>query len=114
MLVISRKLGEGIVIDGNIHIKVVKIGKGRIRLGLTAPPSVRIHRSEEVSPVLEKPDGIESLGGASFANTLTLHSNPLIQSQDVLCARKAVVGNLNFPGFRGSGHGAGYSDCGGE
>jgi len=76
MLVISRKLGEGIVIDRNVHISVIKLGKGRIRLGITAPPSVRIHRSEELSPVLEESDGPESLGGSSFADNLTLFSTP--------------------------------------
>jgi carbon storage regulator CsrA len=74
MLVIRRKLGEGIVIDGNIHIKVVKIGKGRIRLGLTAPPSVRIHRSDEVSLAWEKPNENECLSRASFADTLGFES----------------------------------------
>jgi carbon storage regulator len=66
MLVISRRLGEGIVINGNIHITVVKVGRGRIRLGLSAPSSVRIHRREELDG--EIPDGVEALGGSSAAD----------------------------------------------
>ena len=66
MLVISRRLGEGIVINGDIHITVVKVGRGRIRLGLNAPASVRIHRREELDG--QTPDGIESLGGTSTSN----------------------------------------------
>jgi carbon storage regulator len=66
MLVISRRLGEGIVINGDIHITVVKVARGRIRLGLNAPSSVRIHRREELDGEIF--DGVESLGGSSAAN----------------------------------------------
>jgi carbon storage regulator len=114
MLVISRKLGESIVINGNIHITVLKLGTGRVRLGLSAPQTVRIHRSEELSPVLEKPDDIESLGGSTFVDSLTLFAHPpnQSQSQDLVGARKAfTVEKLDFPGLEGSDHGARDSDC---
>ena len=46
MLVLTRRVGEEIVIDGNIHIKVL-IAKGdRVRLGISAPKSVRVDRQE--------------------------------------------------------------------
>jgi len=46
MLVLSRKLGEEIVIDGNIRVKVVGIQGNRVKLGVVAPDSVPIHRQE--------------------------------------------------------------------
>ncbi len=46
MLVLSRKLGEEIVIDGGIRITVVDIDRGKIRLGITAPKDVNIWRAE--------------------------------------------------------------------
>jgi carbon storage regulator len=46
MLVLTRRLGEEIVIAGNIHITVVAIQGDRVRLGVQAPPSVCIDRSE--------------------------------------------------------------------
>jgi carbon storage regulator len=46
MLVLSRCLGEEIVIDGGIRITVVDIKGGRVRLGITAPASVCIIRRE--------------------------------------------------------------------
>lgn len=46
MLVLSRKKEEGIVIDGNIEIKVTDIGDGRVKLGITAPKDKEIVRSE--------------------------------------------------------------------
>ncbi len=44
MLVLTRKLGEEIIIDGNIRVKVVEIHRGRIRLGVIAPRRRRVER----------------------------------------------------------------------
>lgn len=49
MLVLSRKLGEKIVIDGNIVLTVVDIDRGKIRIGIEAPREVPIYR-EELQP----------------------------------------------------------------
>ena len=46
MLVLSRKKNESIEIGGDITIKVISIGKGRVKLGIQAPDHVRIIRSE--------------------------------------------------------------------
>ncbi len=46
MLVLTRKIGERILIDGGISITVVDIGRGRVRLGFKAPKSVNILREE--------------------------------------------------------------------
>jgi carbon storage regulator len=46
MLVLSRRVGEEIVIDGNIRVTVVEVQGNRIRLGITAPPEVAVHREE--------------------------------------------------------------------
>lgn len=46
MLVLTRKPGEQIVIDGNVVITVLKIGPGRVKLGIKAPDDVDITRTE--------------------------------------------------------------------
>ena len=46
MLVLSRKLNEKIVIDGQIVLTVVKIDRNQIRIGIDAPPHVRVFREE--------------------------------------------------------------------
>ncbi len=46
MLVLTRKLGERIVIAGNIEIAVVRICGNKVRLGVTARRHVFVHRSE--------------------------------------------------------------------
>jgi len=66
MRVLSRKVGEKLVIDGNITVEVVKIQGNRITLGLVAPSNVKILRGElnqkqaavqvEETPVVSKTD----------------------------------------------------------
>jgi carbon storage regulator len=46
MLVLTRKLGETIVIGDNIIIKVVDIHGKQIRLGIEAPNEITIFRGE--------------------------------------------------------------------
>ncbi len=46
MLVLSRKVGETIVIDGCITVTVVAVDGNKIRLGITAPPEIPIDREE--------------------------------------------------------------------
>lgn len=46
MLVLTRKVGEEIVIDGHIRVTVVALKGGRVRIGVTAPPEVRVDREE--------------------------------------------------------------------
>lgn len=49
MLVLSRKLNEGVRIDREIEIKVLSIHGNRVKLGFCCPDEVAIHRSELVA-----------------------------------------------------------------
>lgn len=46
MLVLSRKVGEKILIADNVVITVSAIKGGRVKLGIEAPPEVSILRGE--------------------------------------------------------------------
>jgi carbon storage regulator len=46
MLVLARKVGDTVVIDGRITVKVVELQGNRIKLGFDAPANVSIHRGE--------------------------------------------------------------------
>lgn len=46
MLVLTRRLNERIVIGDDVEVCVLRVGGGRVRLGITAPDSVKIRRSE--------------------------------------------------------------------
>ena len=53
MLVLSRKKGESIIIDGQIEVKVIAVEGDTVRLGIEAPKTVSIHR-QEVYKVIQK------------------------------------------------------------
>ncbi|NIR62415.1 MAG: carbon storage regulator CsrA, partial [Aliifodinibius sp.] len=46
MLVLTRLAGESIVIDHEIHIRVLKIEDGHVRIGIDAPADKTIYREE--------------------------------------------------------------------
>lgn len=46
MLVLTRKIGEGIVIDDDVTITVVEVKGGNVRIGIDAPREKKIYRQE--------------------------------------------------------------------
>jgi len=46
MLVLSRKLGEKIVISDEIEVTIEDIRGGKVRVGIKAPRDIAVHRSE--------------------------------------------------------------------
>lgn len=50
MLVLSRKLNEKIVINGDITVTIVKIDRNQVRIGIEAPGHVPVYR-EEIMPL---------------------------------------------------------------
>lgn len=48
MLVITRRIGESLILDGQIVLTVVKLQDDKVRLGVVAPAEVPIYRYEEI------------------------------------------------------------------
>lgn len=46
MLVLTRKKDETIQIGDNIVVKVISCGRGKVKIGVDAPASVRVLRGE--------------------------------------------------------------------
>ena len=46
MLILSRKPGESIVIDGRIKVTVVRVEGEVVKVGIEAPAEVPVHRQE--------------------------------------------------------------------
>lgn len=46
MLVLTRAVGEEIIIGDDIRIKILSISGNQVRLGIAAPRRVEVHRSE--------------------------------------------------------------------
>lgn len=63
MLVLSRKVGESILIGPDIAVTVIRIGPNTVRLGITAPREVPITRDELTpywKPIPDADEGGES------------------------------------------------------
>ncbi|HBG20954.1 MAG TPA: carbon storage regulator [Desulfobulbaceae bacterium] len=54
MLVLTRKLGEGIVIDDDVIITIVEMKGGNVRIGIDAPRGKKIYRQEVYNRVVSE------------------------------------------------------------
>lgn len=68
MLVLNREVGESIIIDGKIEIKICDIRKrnsnAQIRLGITAPKGVEVHR-KEIQEIIDREKILSGTGSLS-------------------------------------------------
>jgi carbon storage regulator len=55
MLVLTRKTGESILIDGHIKVTVVAVHRSKVLIGVEAPPDVRVDREEVRRRLTEAP-----------------------------------------------------------
>lgn len=65
MLVLSRKLEESIMIGDNIEIKVIAVHGETVKLGISAPRDIPVHR-KEVYEEIEK----ENIRAASMGRPM--------------------------------------------
>lgn len=54
MLVLSRKKGESLMIGDNIEVKVLGVEGDQVKIGIVAPRSVAVHRSEVYESIQEQ------------------------------------------------------------
>jgi len=57
MLVLSRKEGESIVIQGRIVVSVLDVRRHRVRIGVEAPKDMAVHRTEVWETILDEQPG---------------------------------------------------------
>lgn len=54
MLVLSRKKTESIMIGDHIEVKILAVEGDQVKLGIVAPKSVKVHRSEVFEAIQEQ------------------------------------------------------------
>jgi len=80
VLVFTRKRNETIMIGEGIEVRVLRVGREGVRLGVTAPPDVAVHRREIYDQIREANRGaaagsVDSGAGAGHLRRLVqLHS----------------------------------------
>ena len=75
MLILSRKLNESIVIDGRIIVKVLRIDKDTVKLGIQAPAELPVHR-EEIHEVIQRNKLAAERNAAGSSDSATPATNP--------------------------------------
>jgi carbon storage regulator len=81
MLVISRKLDQSIIINGNVEVVVTGLGKDGVRLGIIAPREVEVHRREV----------FEAIAAANRAASVTAGTTPIQDVAALLRARNPKI-----------------------
>lgn len=54
MLILSRKVGEAVIVNEKISIRLLDIKGGQIKLGIEAPSDVAVHREEVFLKIVEE------------------------------------------------------------
>ena len=54
MLILSRRVGERLVIGGNVIVTVLGLKGNQVRIGVEAPIEVPVHREEIYQRILKK------------------------------------------------------------
>jgi carbon storage regulator len=67
MLILGRRVGESIVIDGGVTVVVLACDRGGVRLGVRAPADVSVLRGELVRQVEDANRAAASPGDAARA-----------------------------------------------
>jgi carbon storage regulator len=77
MLILSRKSGESIVIDGRIHVKIVRVEGDVVKLGVQAPADVPVHRQEVYEEIQRSNKQAITTQSAALPKLPARKSNPL-------------------------------------
>ena len=68
MLLLTRKLGENIRIGDDVKITIVEVKGNHVKLGIDAPPSVKVHREEIYERIQQENRRAQALESGGNAN----------------------------------------------
>jgi carbon storage regulator len=70
MLILSRKLNESIVIDGRIIVKILRIERDTVKLGIQAPVELPVHRQEVYDLIQRNKQAGQGAGGGAIPGAI--------------------------------------------
>jgi carbon storage regulator len=81
MLILTRKVGESIVIDGRIVVTITRLDGDMVKVGIEAPAEVPVHRQEVYEEIQH--NNQEALTHNQIAPKLNAASTSAIQTNSV-------------------------------
>ncbi len=63
MLILTRRVGEKLIIGENVTVTVLGVKGNQIRIGIDAPPEVQVHREEIYLRILAEREELEKAQG---------------------------------------------------
>ena len=67
MLILTRKTSQGIVLSGNVIVRILAVDGERVKLGIDAPRSVQVLREELITN--PRPAPIDTNGAEAASTT---------------------------------------------
>lgn len=82
MLILSRKQGQKLIINDNIVLTLLETSGGNIKIGIDAPPGVKIYREEILTAVKEAnlASHNSSTNSLDKLNEITTNENSIVKT----------------------------------
>jgi carbon storage regulator len=91
MLVLSRELGQSLMIGDDVTLTFLSIDKHQIRLGIQAPRHISVHREE-----IYKRIQLEKTGTSNIVNQRTSSSAPAAELDDAEVASQSFNAAIDY------------------
>jgi carbon storage regulator len=95
MLILTRRIGEKLIVGGNVTVTILSIRGNQIRMGIDAPREVKVHR-EEIYQKIQTEKAEKQTSVLHDRKTSFLNERKTSVSEDretlVLKARRKIVG----------------------
>ena len=79
MLILSRKLNESIVIDGRIIVKILRIERDTVKIGIQAPAELPVHRQEVFDMIQRNKQASLNAGTETIAKSPQAQVTPITE-----------------------------------
>lgn len=75
MLILTRKMGESILIGDDIEVTITSIDQNKVRVGIKSPAHIPIYRQELYRKIQKENRAAALIGKEEFENLLDIYTS---------------------------------------